>query len=217
MIKLLLILLIPFSLAFSSELEWRLVKDKSPLYIYEVKKQEYRLKHFKAQSIIKKNLGTVLAALQDTQACPRWVYNCVSNEMLNMEDIRKRIYHTIIHSPLWFKDRDFFLQSYVKYNPVEKLLVISFESIPNYAKVSKERVRIEQIEMQWSLKKLSNEMTLVTYHVYIDPRLPIKSLNNKMIVKSIFQTMVGLTNIVENSKYSKNKYSESELELLTED
>jgi hypothetical protein len=200
-----------------AETTWKQVKIKDDIIIYSLQKPNYKLKHYKAETLIKKDSDTILAALQDTEACSEWVYNCISNNMVDMSDVRKRIYHTIIHSPLWFKDRDFYLQSHVTYEPEEKLFTISFVSIPEHSKASNDQVRISQVEMIWSLKHISDDMTSVTYQVYIDPKLPIKTINHAMIKKSIYQTMLGLIKLVEKPIYATTKYSESELEMLTED
>ncbi len=196
---------------------WELVKDKNEIYIYSMQKPNHKLKHYKAETRIQKDADTILAALQDTEACDEWVYNCISNHMVDMTDVSNRIYHTIIHSPLWFKDRDFYLQSHVVYEPKEKLFTISLVSKPQHTKETKDTVRITQIEMIWSLKYVSDTMTSVTYQVYIEPKLPIKTINHAMIQKSVFQTMLGLTKIVDKPIYATTKYSKSELEMLTED
>jgi len=57
---------------------------------------------------------------------------------------------------------------------------------------------------------------LVTYQVYINPKLPIKSFNHMIIKMSIYQTMLGLEKIVEKPIYADTKYSKSELEMLTQ-
>lgn len=215
MCKLLTLFLICFLGTVSAE-DWNLVKDKKGITIYSVQKLVYKLKHYKAQITIKKDADTILTALQDTQACPHWVFNCISNDMVDMIDFRKRVYHTKIHSPLWFKDRDFYLQSNVFYNPDKKLFTVDFVSKPDFRKKIKDTIRIIQIEMNWSLKSVSENETLVTYQVYIDPQLPIKSINHLMIKKSIFRTMLGLEKIVENPIYAEKKYSKSELEMLTQ-
>lgn len=197
--------------------QWKKVKSDSEIYIYELKKENYDLKHFKAQTIINQDIDTLLAVLQDTEACSIWVFNCIKSEMVNMIDVRQRIYHTVIHSPLWFKDRDFYLQSNASYDPNQRLINISLESKPNFSNKIKGFVRVDEVEMRWVLKYLDKNMTLVTYQVYIEPKLPIKVINNKFILKSVFKTMQGLTKIVDDPKYHQVKYTESELEMLIDD
>ncbi len=197
--------------------EWKLVKEKNGIEIYSQQKSGYKLKHHQANTTIKKDISTILAVLQDTDACKKWVYRCISNKMVEMIDIKKRIYHTIIHTPLWFKNRDMFLESSVIYDPEKKELNILFISQPQYNKKSKNRVRITDIEMSWRLKYLTNEMTSVTYQLYIDPKLPIKTINNRMIKKSIFQTLLKLKEVVEDPIYEEIKYSTTDFEMLTDD
>ncbi len=102
------------------------------------------------------------------------------------------------------------------YDPVLKLFTIHFTSQPEHAEINKDHVRISDIEMTWQLQNLADNLTLVTYQVYIDPKLPIKAINHKMIQKSIFQTMLGLIRLVEKPIYGSYKYSDSELEMLSE-
>ena len=102
----------------------------------------------------------------------------------------------------------------MSYDPQEKLFVISLLSKPEYGKETKDNVRIQQVEMTWSLKYLAEEKTLVTYQIYIDPKLPIKAINHKMIQDSIFETLVGLRNIVKKPIYTNKKHTKAELKLL---
>lgn len=195
---------------------WELEKEEDEIYLYSLQKPHYKLKHHKAETHINKDADTILAALQDTSACAEWVYKCVSNDMVDMSDVKRRIYHTIIHSPLWFKDRDFYLQSQVVYDPAEQLFTITLVSKPEHSQVNNDQVRITDVEMTWTLQYIADDVTAVSYQVYIDPKLPIKAVNHAMIKKSIFQTMVGLTELVEKPIYASTKYSASELEMLIE-
>lgn len=195
---------------------WELEKTKDGIQVYSQAKPGYKLKQYKAHTQINKDADTILAALQDTEACQQWVHNCVSNRMVDMSDVKRRIYHTIIHSPLWFKDRDFYLQSHVVYDPQEQLFTISLLSKPEHAPPSKNEVRIIDVEMLWRLRSLADDSTLVTYQVYIDPKLPIKTINHAMIKRSIFETMRGLIQLVEKPIYATTKYSDSELDMLIE-
>ena len=210
-----LLLIISFIGLSQAATGWRLVKDKDDIRVYSQQKPDYSLKHFKAETHINYRPDTVLAALQDTQACTQWVHNCISNQMVEMIDVRTRIYHTTIKAPLWLKDRDFYQQSHVVYSPGEQLFTISFQSRPDYAPVNDKTVRIHDIEMKWTLKALDIDKTEVTYEVYIDPKLPFKSINHAMIKKSVFKTLQGLAEIVQKPKYGETTYSEAELELLT--
>lgn len=211
-----ILLLANLIVGVNSASAWELEKQKDDIAVYSLQKPNYKLKHYKAETRIHKDADTILAALQDTEACAEWVYNCISNSMVDMADVRKRVYHTVIHSPLWFKDRDFYLQSQVVYEAKEKLFTISLESKSDYAKVSEDRVRITEVEMTWQLTYVSDDVTAVTYQVYIDPKLPIKAINHTMIQKSVFKTMQGLIEVVDKPIYAETKYSESELEMLTE-
>lgn len=214
-LKQLAVLLMCFVDVADTTTDWSLVQDKQGVRIYSQQNPNQDLKRFKGQTRIDYPADTILAALQDTQACPEWVHRCVSNRLVDMLDIRTRVYHTTINAPLWFKDRDFYQQAHVVYEPAKQQFTITFESRPDYTPESDHAVRIHDIEMKWTLKTLGNNQTLVTYEIYIDPKLPFKSINHAMIKKSVFKTMQGLKSIVNNPKYGETRYSDAELEMLT--
>jgi|GEM_PF-3372955 len=216
MSKLLILLLLGFSLVANASQDWELIKDKESVQVYSTQQPGYELEHFKGQTQLPQKADTILAALQDTKACPEWVYNCISNAMVDMVDVRTRIYHTTIDAPLWFKDRDFYLQSHIVYEPTIQSFIIRFESKPDYQPENNNRRRITDVEMMWILEEISDKKTSVTYQVYIDPKLPFKSINHAMIKKSVFETLQGLSKIVQKSKYAKIKYSKADREMLTE-
>ncbi len=212
-VSLLLICLIGVADAIT---DWSLIEKKSGVQVFSHEEPGLELKRFKAKTRIEYPADTILAALQDTKACPEWVHNCVSNKMVEMIDVKTRIYHTTINAPLWFKHRDFYQQAHVVYEPKERVFTISFQSRPDYAPQSDQAVRIHDVEMTWTLKAVTKNKTEVTYEVYIDPKLPFKSINHAMIKRSMFKTLQGLADIVDNPKYSETTYTEAELEMLTE-
>lgn len=214
MMRLIILLLCFSTWAVHAENDWKLVKEKNNINIYSQQKPTHKLKHYKTITTINKNVETILAALQDTDACSEWVDQCISNKMVSMTDFSKRIYHTILDSPLWFKDREFYLQSQVDYRPQEKLFTIKLTSVPDYAAADKKKVRLKNVQMVWFLKSIGKESTEVTYQVYLDPQLPIKAINHQVIKRSIFQNMQGLKKLVKKSIYAKEKFSQSELDML---
>ncbi|MCX7552270.1 START domain-containing protein [Marinicella sp. S1101] len=202
--------------AAGAEENWQLVKDKDQIQIFATQKTGHKLKHHKAETEINKDVDTILAALQDTAACPEWVYQCITNKMVEMIDVKQRIYHTSIDSPLWFKSRDFYLQSDVSFDPKTRSFVIVLVSIPNHAGFQENHVRLTDVSMIWRLHPIGESLTAVSYEVYIDPELPIKSINHQMIKRSIFKTIEGLRHLVEKPIYAQTKYTASELEMLVE-
>ncbi|KAA3637989.1 MAG: hypothetical protein DWP95_13565 [Proteobacteria bacterium] len=212
-IGLLLLCLVGLSAAAA---DWVLIKDKNDIRVYSQQKADFPLKHFKGETRINRSADNLLSALQDTKTCPEWVHNCLSNQMVDMINIRTRIYHTVIDSPLWLKSRDFYLQSRIVYDPKERTFTIKFESKPNYGKEMDGMTRITDVEMMWRLQAVSKDATAVSYHVYIDPKLPFKSINHALIKKSVFKTLQGLKELVKDPKYGETKYSKAELEMLTE-
>lgn len=214
---LIIILIYTCSINAQASIGWKLIKNKHNIEIFTLQKPGYKLKHYQAKTTVDRDMGTILAVLQDTELCQQWVYQCVSNKMIEMIDIRKRIYHTIINAPLWFKDREFFVKSSVKYDKQKKALEISFDSQPHYQNETTNKILINQINMIWRLTFLDKDKTAITYQIYIDPELPIKTINNMIIKKSIFHTLSRLKEIINNSEYSKYQYTITDFEMLADD
>jgi len=202
---------------FAGDSNWQLKKNAKDIQVYQKKQDGFKLKHHKAVTLIPGTAGVILAVLQDAEACPEWVFKCKSSQMLGATNMRTRIHYTNINAPLLFKDRDMYLRSNSAYYSQTKTVVIELDAVPDYDGEHKNRVRIRQVNMIWTLKAVDNKLTEVTYEVYLDPLIPVNALVNKFIFNSVFHTMHGLTKMVKQQKYHQQAYTQSELEFIRVD
>lgn len=67
--KFMMLLLLNFTVAVQAESVWQLVKKDAGIAVYTSQKPNFPLKHFKAETSVNKDVSTILAALQDAEAC----------------------------------------------------------------------------------------------------------------------------------------------------
>jgi len=185
----------------AQESQWQLKKNKDNIKVYQKQLDGFKLKHHKAITVIDVKPQVVLAVLQDSDACPQWVHDCKVNQMVEMIDLTHRIFYTNIAAPLFLKDRDMYLKSDIDFSFDENKYVIKLNSLPTYGETHKNRVRVIDVQMVWTIKTLSQDQTEVTYQVYIDPKTPIKTFVNRAILDSVLKTMQGLRDITKLKKY----------------
>ena len=212
MIILKIVLLCLFSSAiFADNPDWKLVKNQDGVQVFHMKKEGFKLKHHKATTTINTNVSSLLAVFRDTQACPSWVYNCISNQLIGKINDSELIFYTIIDSPLFFKNRDMYLRSHFTYHTNNQNIVILLK--PHTAGVSpnKENVRITEISMIWTLVPITENETRITYEIYLDPVMPLKKIVNKFILDSVFHTLKNLSLIVKQPRYQNLTQTSMEL------
>lgn len=205
MIILKIVLLSHFSTTlWADSPEWKLVKNKDSIKVFQMQKEGFRLKHHKATTTINTNQSSLLAVFRDAQSCPDWIYNCVSNKLIKQINDQERIYYTIIDSPLMFKDRDMYLHSLLSYKPTSQHIVINLKPQAKDIVEYKDRVRIKNISMIWTLIPIHENETKVIYEIYLDPLIPFKKIVNKIVLDSVFYTLKNLSAIVKNDKYQNS-------------
>ena len=177
--------------------DWKLAKNQDGIKVYQIQKNGFRLKHQKASTIINANIPTLLAVLSNKQSCSLWIYHCVSNQMINQPNTQSRIYYTVIDSPLFFKDRDMYLHSQISFNTDNQQAIIEVKPFDNDVPEHKDRVRIKEVSMYWTLTSINEKQTNLVYEVYVEPLIPFKRIVNKFILDSVYYTLKKVTKAVK--------------------
>jgi hypothetical protein len=179
--------------------DWKLAKNKDGIKVYQIQKNGFRLKHQKASTIINASIPDLLAVLSDNNSCSMWIYHCISNQMISQPNSHSRIYYTVIDSPLFFKDRDMYLLSQITFNTDNQQALIELKPFENNANEHKDRVRIKEISMFWTLTPINENQTNLVYEVYVEPLIPFKRIVNKFILDSLYYTLKKVTKAVKIS------------------
>ncbi|MGB7290622.1 MAG: START domain-containing protein [Thermodesulfobacteriota bacterium] len=193
--------------------EWELAKDKDGIKVFLKTVPGSKIKEFKGVTNIKSSLDSILAVLNDTEACPKWIHNCKDPLKLSEISFNEGYVYQVINFPFPVKDRDLILHSVMTQNADTKEVAIQLTAVPDYISETK-NVRIKSSDGFYLLKPLPDGSLEVTWQHHTEPggRIP-KWLVNSLLVDTPFKTLRDLRQIVKEEKYQRArlKYSPSGL------
>ena len=196
-----LLLLITSSQGLTTN-SWQLSKDKDGIQVHIRHNPTSVIKTFKGTMAINSRLSSLVAAIQDTQAYPRWLHKCKSASTIKTVG-NNQIYSYVVTGMPWpVADRDSIVHSVLTQNKSNNQTIIKLTSEPNMLPLKQGMVRIQSLTGQWLLTPLTKGDVSVTYEMSVDPggNIP-KWLVNLMAVDLPFNTLQKLRNIVKEARY----------------
>lgn len=193
----------------SANAQWELVKDEDGIKVYLRTVPGSKIKEFKGVTNINSSLDSILAVLDDTEACPKWIHNCKDPAKLSEISFNEGYIYQVIDFPFPVKDRDIILHSVMTQKADTKQVTIQLNAVPGYISETK-NVRIKKSDGFYLLKPLPGGTIEVTWQHHTEPggRIP-KWLVNSLLVDTPFKTLNNLRKIVKEEKYQRArlKYS----------
>ena len=193
----------------SAKAQWELVKNKDGIKVFLRTVPGSKIKEFKGVTNIDSSLDSILAVLDDTDACPQWIHNCKDPVKLSQISFNEGYVYQVIDFPFPVKDRDLILHSVMTQNADTKQVTIRLNAVPDYISQTK-NVRIKKSEGFYLLKPLPDGSIEVTWqhHTEAGGGIPIW-LVNALLVDTPFNTLNNLRRIVKREKYQRArlKYS----------
>ena len=209
LISILLIILCSSAMMGSAKAQWELVKDENGIEVFLRTVPGSKIKEFKGVTNINSSLDSIVAVLDDTEACPKWVHNCKDPVKLSEISFNEGYIYQVIDFPFPVKDRDLILHSVMTQNADTKQVTIRLVAVPDYIPETK-NVRIKRSDGFYLLKLLPDGSIEVTWQHHTEPGGGIpKWLVNSLLVDTPFKTLRNLRQIVKEEKYQRArlKYS----------
>ena len=193
----------------SANAQWELVKDENGIKVYLRTIPGSEIKEFKGVTNINSSLDSIVAVLDDTEACAKWVHNCKDPAKLSEISFNEGYVYQVIDFPFPVKDRDIILHSVMTQKADTKEVTVQLNAVPDYIPETK-NVRIKKSNGFYLLKPLPGGSTEVTWQHHTEPggHVP-KWLVNSLLVDTPFKTLNNLRKIVKEEKYQRArlKYS----------
>lgn len=175
--------------SYANSTPWELQRDKDNLKIYQ-KPSGSGYAITRGLVTIETNMHKLLSFMRDRSTCSRWVYACKSGALIKLEDPNNRLDYTVIDSPLWFSDRDFYVQSQTSFDQPSNTITIKLSGREHHALIP-QRVRIKDLYGYWQLKQKENNV-FVYYQIHGNPQLLPSPLLDAYMVESVYQTLKNL-------------------------
>ena len=181
----------------TSASQWQEKINREGILIEQQHRHEkFRQMHTRGKMTIKAKPAAVLALLQDLPAYQQWLYGCQSAQRLS-----NGMVHMVFDGPLWFKDRDVVFQSESQQDPSTGVWKIAVTHQRHSVSESK-AVRIQQAAANWILQPTADGQLHITYELYMDPEISLKSGVNKYNRDAMFRSLKALRELVQLPPYS---------------
>lgn len=196
--KIVLMLLLSFSILGFSQTDWNLKKESSNIKIYTRDTSDSNLKEFKAITLIDTPSKVILDELLDA---PDYYEGCESNISYYVKELENNQHVFYAHKDLpWpIKDRD--IITLLTVEKIDTLTTkLTLESLPDELPKKSKTIRVKKLMGHWLLKEMDNK-TLVTQQLFLDPEgsLPPFIVNN-LLIKGPYKTFRKLQELVTNTK-----------------
>ncbi|WP_299139558.1 START domain-containing protein [uncultured Vibrio sp.] len=200
-----IIIVTSFSALASDANEWKLVRDKKGIEVYNRKIEGNDFKEFRAEADIKANLTSIIALFTDTSVGTQWVENIDEMEEIEHFSEAHTVTKTYTKAPWPVSDREAIVENFIEQDPDTLIVIINQHGRPNYRQnEDKSVVRVAHLESRWILTPLDNNTTHISYQVLSDPGGSIPSwLINMVAVSQPYKTLLGLSEMLDSHAYSE--------------
>ncbi|SBT12297.1 START domain-containing protein [Vibrio celticus] len=193
-----------FSVLASDANEWKLVRNKKGIEVYNRKIEGNDFKEFRAEADIQANLTSIIALFTDTSVGTQWVENIDEMEEIEHFSEVHTVTKTYTKAPWPVSDREAIVENFIEQDPDALTVMITQHGRPHYQPNNDKRiVRVAHLESRWILKPLDNNTTHISYQVLSDPGGSIPSwLINMVAVSQPYKTLLGLSEMLDSHAYS---------------
>ncbi|PTO56912.1 hypothetical protein CWN94_00320 [Vibrio splendidus] len=193
-----------FSVLASNTNEWKLVRDKKGIEVYNRKIEGNDFKEFRAEADIQANLTSIIALFTDTSVGTQWVENIDEMEEIEHFNEAHTVTKTYTKAPWPVSDREAIVENFIEQDPDTLIVIINQNGRPNYLpNEDKSVVRVAHLESRWVLTPLNNNTTHISYQVLSDPGGSIPSwLINMVAVSQPYKTLRGLSEMLGSHAYA---------------
>ncbi|MGJ8686915.1 MAG: hypothetical protein ACSHWQ_05510 [Spongiibacteraceae bacterium] len=192
--------------------DWELAKESGDIRVYtrSIEGSDYR--EFKGELRLPKiGANQVLGLLDDTQACPQWMYNCLAPRLLVKPSQFERYTYMRNDLPWPYGDRELLVHSKIARDPQSGVISVSMDGVAeaqlpaaaqlNMPKAKKKYERPNSLSGVWQLTPESEALHVV-YCLHIDlGGSPSASLANMQIADTPLHTLRKLQKLVVMDKY----------------
>ncbi|OQQ09126.1 hypothetical protein BK411_05370 [Vibrio splendidus] len=196
-----------FSVLASDVNEWKLVRNKKGIEVYNRKIEGNDFKEFRAEADIQANLTSIIALFTDTSVGTQWVENIDEMEEIEHFSEVHTVTKTYTKAPWPVSDREAIVENFIEQDPDALTVMITQHGRPHYQPNNDKRiVRVAHLESRWILTPLDNNTTHISYQVLSDPGGSIPSwLINMVAVSQPYNTLRGLSKMLDSGEYTDRR------------
>lgn len=194
------LLLIPGTAA--AETEWQLRLERDGITVKSRTPDGERHQEFLAQAEIDASMAQIIALLQDTDACNRWLFRCEHARVVERISNQERYFYQVTDLPFPARSRDGVFHASVSYNP-DQSVTIRMTSHPERLPESG-HIRIQHSYGTYHLMPVSDDRTGIAWQMFIDPAGALPAwIVNSMLTDLPYRSLEQLRELVQQAPYSQ--------------
>jgi hypothetical protein len=142
-------LILSFS-TYAQETKWVFVKEKEGIKVFYRKSAFKELNEVMIQTTFNTKLSIIVAAFNDFDAYPNWVYKSVKSYLIKTINQNEIEYYNKFDFPFPLDDREIVIHNKIEQNPQNKVVTsISYASTTNVP-LENNTVRIKEFNSKWT-------------------------------------------------------------------
>ncbi len=187
--------------------EWLLELNEDGVKHFTKQSAETPVKSFKTITVVKANLSSLVALLNDSSQFPEWMHKTLEVEKIRDISSQESLVYHVFDAPWPAKDQDNVLYSKWSQDPETLIVTKKIVSEPQYINEFKNRQRQQFFNAQWQLKPIDGGEIEVTYTAEIHPGTEAREWMVQLLAYEMpFKTMKNLRQL-SLSGYKKARFA----------
>ncbi|UGA57754.1 START domain-containing protein [Vibrio sp. VB16] len=190
LIWLILLSLLPASNVLAEE-PWQPVLTDNDIIIHK-RERQIGLIEIRAQMVTMTSLEACMRILSDAESVSKWVAHAKEATILKRISPNEYLVQTIFSAPWPTSNRDMITYSTIS-QPDKNTLILTVKDAHQSLPKQTGLVRMTDVQANWTVQKLSNGMTHISYTAYANPNgiIPVW-LANELTIGSVSATFQNL-------------------------
>lgn len=187
--------------AMAVEYPWQLRMNKEEIAVYTRKVEASPILEYRANVIVDEPLAKVIRFFEDVKEMPQWYYQCVQAELVQREDLDKKIFYFVLRLPWPVTERDCVFSQIKSINPDNGAVSYIISALPERLPKQKGKIRVLSLNSIWRFTPLKNGRTEIYFQQHSNPGGSIPSfLVNKLSVEIPFYSLKNLRKMIKELK-----------------
>ncbi len=192
--------------AQSENVKFYLVKEDSPVYVYERwitfpgKVPEVKAREVKGEFLINGSIYEVLSIIKDESKIKNWQKHVSDFKVILPSDTTTWMEYSYHDLPWPVTDQDHFLRYTLQEKIPDQELFISFESVIN-PRLAPEKNGVTRLELSgsWRLEQISPHRAKITYRILSMPGTIPRMFTDPIIRSNLLSTIKALKKLAEGN------------------
>lgn len=188
--------------SFAAESDWRLVKEKDGIRIYNREIDGSSFKPYRGVMTVEAPLAALVCLVSDAGSYPDWVDTCVEGKILKKDSPSKSFIYTVNEAPWPVSDRDSIVETRMERDQETGAVHIRLTGVPDYIPETEDYIRVKKINGFWRFTPLEGNRVEIVHQVHTEPGGALPAwLVNSVVVNQPFRTLENMRAVIRRPEY----------------